>query len=119
MLVAGSYAAVAEALALAQRLELPIAALLAALRPGAAGSWALQHRADHMLAGDYPLGFKLSLHRKDLAIALAAAANIDLELPISAAVAALEDALLADGHGDCDVSVLAEWFRTSREPLRD
>lgn len=111
VLVAGSYAAVAEALALGQRLGLPMATVLEALRPGAAGSWALDHRAEGMLAGHYPLGFKLALHRKDLAIALEAAAAVDAALPISAQVAAIEDALIEAGHGDLDVSALAAWFR--------
>ena len=111
VLVAGSYAAVAEALALAQRLGLPMDTLVAALKDGAAGSWALEHRSANMLASHYPLGFKLALHRKDLAIAIAAARAADLELPVSAQVAALEDALIAQGHGDEDVSALARWFR--------
>jgi len=63
-----------------------------------------------MLEGNYPLGFKLALHRKDLAIAIATANAADLELPVSAQVAALEDALIARGHGDEDVSALARWF---------
>lgn len=111
VLVAGSYAAAAEAIALAQRLGLPMPELLEALRPGAAGSWALNHRADGMIAGHYPLGFKLALHRKDLAIAQKAADAVDLELPISNQVAAMEDQLINSGLGGCDVSVLAEWFR--------
>ncbi len=111
VLVAGSYAAAAEAVALAQRLELPMDALLAALRPGAAGSWALSHRADGMVQGHYPLGFKLALHRKDLAIAQRAAAAVDLDLPITNQVASMEDGLIHRGHGERDVSVLAEWFR--------
>ncbi len=111
VLVAGSYAAVAEALTLAERLQLPLPELLDALRPGAAGSWALEHRAGAMLERHYPLGFKLALHRKDLAIALAAAEQLEVELPISTQVAAIEDALIAAGHSDSDVSVLAEWFR--------
>jgi 3-hydroxyisobutyrate dehydrogenase-like beta-hydroxyacid dehydrogenase len=111
VLVAGSYAAAAEAIALAQRLGLPMEALLAALRPGAAGSWALTHRADGMVTGHYPLGFKLALHRKDLAIAQQAAAAVQLDLPITNQVASMEDGLIHRGHGGCDVSVLAEWFR--------
>ena len=63
--------------------------LVAALQGGAAGSWALSHRAANMLNGHYPLGFKLSLHRKDLAIALAEATAAGLELPVSERVAAL------------------------------
>ena len=110
VLVAGSYAAVAEAMALGRRLGLPLEQVREALRHGAAGSWALEHRAGHMLRNHYPLGFRLSLHRKDLAIALAAAAESGLELPLSERVAAMEDALIARGHGDDDVSVLARWF---------
>lgn len=111
VLVAGSYAAAAEAIALAQRLGLPMDALLTALRPGAAGSWALNHRADGMVQGHYPLGFKLALHRKDLTIAQQVAAAVDLELPVCDVVAAMEDGLISSGHGERDVSVLAEWFR--------
>ena len=73
VLVAGSYAAVAEAVALGQRLELPMPKVINAPKNGAAGSWALDHRSDAMLEGTYPLGFRLSLHRKDLGIALDAA----------------------------------------------
>ena len=110
VLVAGSYAAVAEAMALGQRLGLPMQQVCAALGDGAAGSWALKHRAANMLSNNYPLGFKLALHRKDLAIALAAAAETGLQLPVSEKVAAIEEALMAAGHGEEDVSALARWF---------
>jgi 3-hydroxyisobutyrate dehydrogenase-like beta-hydroxyacid dehydrogenase len=116
ILVAGSYAAVAEAMALGQRLGLPMDALRNALAGGAAGSWALQHRAGNMLAGHYPLGFKLALHRKDLAIALAAADQEGLDLPVCRLVAAMEDELMAAGHGDEDVSALARWFSLPPAP---
>ena len=112
VLVAGSYAAVAEALQLAERLGLDRQQVVSALKGGAAGSWALEHRSAQMINDHYPLGFKLALHRKDLAIALEAAEAQQLELPVSRLVAAMEDALLADGHGDLDVSVLARWFRS-------
>jgi 3-hydroxyisobutyrate dehydrogenase-like beta-hydroxyacid dehydrogenase len=110
VLVAGTYAAVAEAMALGTRLGLPMEAVRQALVSGAAGSWALEHRAANMLQGTYPLGFRLALHRKDLRIALEAAAAEDLRLPVSETVAAVEDALILAGHGDEDVSALARWF---------
>lgn len=110
VLVAGSYAAVAEAMALGQRLGLPMDQVRQALAAGAAGSWALEHRAGSMLEGHFPLGFRLALHRKDLAIALDTAAAAGVTLPVSRLVAAMEDVLLAAGHGNDDVSALARWF---------
>ncbi len=110
VLVAGCYAAVAEALALGQRLGLPMEEVRQALLGGAAGSWALEHRGGSMLRGEFPLGFRLRLHRKDLAIALGAASACGLELPVACQVAAMEDDLIAAGHGDEDVSALARWF---------
>ena len=106
VLVAGSYAAVAEAMALGQRLELPMSRVVEALEGGAAGSWALSHRAAGMLAGRYPLGFKLALHHKDLGIALGTAESVQLELPISRLVQDQEASLIESGHGDDDVSAL-------------
>jgi 3-hydroxyisobutyrate dehydrogenase-like beta-hydroxyacid dehydrogenase len=111
VLVAGSYAAVAEALSLAERLGLDRSQVVEALKSGAAGSWALEHRSERMISDHYPLGFKLALHRKDLTIALETAAAQQLELPISQRVAEMEDVLLDQGHGELDVSVLARWFR--------
>ena len=116
VLVAGSYGAVAEALALGERLGLPMEQVCEALQHGAAGSWALKHRAGNMLNGRFPLGFRLALHHKDLQIALEAAAATGLELPLSARVAAIEAELMAAGHGDEDVSALARWFVPQAEP---
>ena len=116
VLVAGCYAAVAEALALGQRLGLPMGDLVAALQEGAAGSWALRHRAPTMLEEQFPLGFKLELHRKDLGIALAAAQSCELQLPITEQVAAMEDSLMQQGHGQEDVSALLRWFKDDSPP---
>jgi len=113
--VAGSYAAVAEAVALGQRLELPMPQLIDALKSGAAGSWALNHRSGAMLQGSYPLGFKLSLHHKDLGIALEAASNVELDMPITALVEQLQSKLIQRGFGDDDVSALHRWNTTTQE----
>ena len=106
VLVAGSYAAVAEAITLGQHLQLPMQQVVNALRQGAAGSWALEHRSQAMLNDDYPLGFKLALHHKDLGIALDAALQTGLKLPITEAVHDQEQALMDAGLGNADVSAL-------------
>ena len=115
VLVAGSYAAVAEAIALGQRLELPMQQVIDALKSGAAGSWALNHRSGAMLQESYPLGFKLSLHHKDLGIALETASSVELDMPITALVEQLESDLIRRGHGDDDVSALHRWNTASQE----
>ena len=109
VLVAGSYAAVAEAIALGQRLELPMQEVIDALKNGAAGSWALNHRSGAMLHQSYPLGFKLRLHHKDLGIALEAASSVEIDLPITALVEQLESELIQQGFGDDDLSALHRW----------
>jgi 3-hydroxyisobutyrate dehydrogenase/2-hydroxy-3-oxopropionate reductase len=112
VLVAGSYAAVAEAMALGERLELPMEAVVDALKHGAAGSWALSHRAHSMLMAEYPLGFRMALHHKDLGIALDAADDVNLDLPVTQLVANLENTLMERGHGDEDVSGLHRHYGT-------
>ena len=114
VLVAGSYAAVAEAVALGQRLELPMRQVIDALKNGAAGSWALDHRSTAMLEGRYPLGFRVTLHRKDLGIALNAAKAVQLDLPVTKLVEQLELDLINNGHGDEDVSALHRWNQTKQ-----
>ena len=44
----------------------------------------------HARTAAYPLGFRLSLHRKDLGIALDAARAVQLDLPVTTLVEQLE-----------------------------
>ena len=66
----------------------------------------LSHRADAMLMAHYPLGFRMALHHKDLGIALDAAGDVNLDLPVTQLVANLENDLLEQGYGNEDVSAL-------------
>jgi 3-hydroxyisobutyrate dehydrogenase len=107
VMIAGTYASVGEGIALAQAAGLPLPELVEALSGGAAASWVLTNRAANMISDTYPLGFKLALHRKDLGIALDEAARAAVPMDVAALVAAQEDALMARGHGDEDVSAVA------------
>ena len=73
MILAGTYLGVAEGIVLALKAGLDIEQVVGALSGGAAQSWVLTNRSGRMTVNDYPLGFKLALHRKDLGIALAMA----------------------------------------------
>ncbi len=111
VILAGTYLAVAEGVVLALRTGLEPAAVVDALGTGAAGSWVLANRAQRMIDDDYPLGFRLALHRKDLRIALELAARAGASLPVAALAAALEDGLIAQGYGDDDNAALARAIR--------
>ena len=65
-----------------------------------------------MLADQYPLGFKLALHHKDLKIALAAAKEQQLELPLTQLVLEQESELMHQGLGNSDVSALRRCYPT-------
>jgi len=110
-ILAGTYLGVAEGIVLAMKAGLDVEALVAALSGGAAQSWVLANRSGRMLANEYPLGFKVALHRKDLGIALQLARETGTAMPVSAMVEAIEAGLEGDGHGDEDVSAVARAIR--------
>ena len=107
VLIAGTYAALGEGLALAEREGLPLEQLVTALGGGAAGSWILQNRSQNVIRDEYPLGFRIALHLKDLRIALAEADRYGLPMAVTRLVAEQEERLIATGHGDEDNSALA------------
>jgi len=111
VIIAGTYAAVAEGLTLGIAAGIDVEAAHRAVAGGAAGSWGLTHRGPNMLRNDYPLGFRLRLHRKDLGIALETAATLGVPLPLAAYVAQLETGLVQRGYGDDDVSAIARVVR--------
>ncbi len=111
VILCGTYLGVAEGVALAMKAGMDVERLVSALAGGAAGSWVLQNRSGRMIADSYPLGFKIALHRKDMAIALELSRSVGAVLPVAALAATLEDGLIAQGHGDDDNSALARAVR--------
>ena len=113
IVIAGTYAAVAEGMALGLAADLEMDAVVSAISGGAAGSWVLENRSGNMIRGDYPLGFRTRLHRKDLGIALGAARDLGVPLQVTALVEQLETGLIKRGYGDEDVSNIARAVRES------
>lgn len=111
VILAGTYLGVAEGLVLAMKAGLDPEQVVAALGGGAAQSWVLANRSGRMIANDYPLGFRLALHRKDLRIALELAAASGADLPVTALCAEIEEELIARGHADDDMSAVARSIR--------
>ena len=112
VILAGAYLGVAEGIVLAMKAGLDAHQVIEALGGCAAQSWVLANRSGRMVDNDYPLGFKVALHRKDLGIALELANQLGAVMPASALVAQLESGLIAGGHGDDDISAIARAIRS-------
>ncbi len=111
VILAGAYLGVAEGIVLAIKAGLDVEQVVGALGGGAAQSWVLANRSGRMLENDYPLGFRLALHHKDLGIALELAAQLGATMPVTALAAQLEAGLIGRGHGDDDLSAVARAIR--------
>jgi 3-hydroxyisobutyrate dehydrogenase len=106
VLVAGIAQAVCEGLALAERLGLESERLLPTLGAGAAGNWFLDKRGATMLKDEFKVGFKLALLHKDLKIVRQLALDAGTDRSVIEKSLADYAVLLAQGHGDEDISAL-------------
>ncbi len=111
VILSGVYLGVAEGMVLAMKSGLDAGKVAEALAGGAAGSWVLNNRSSRMIEDEYPLGFRIALHLKDLGIALEQAREVGAALPVAAMAAQIEAGLVARGHGDDDNSALARAIR--------
>lgn len=106
VIIAGIAQGVCEALAMAEKLELPSEKLLSVLTAGAANAWFLEKRGATMLRDEFGSGFKLGLLLKDLNIV--ASMGRDLGLSQSTVQQSIADytSLVAQGRGDEEISAL-------------
>src|SRR5688500_16696869 len=106
IMCAGIIQAVAEAMAFARAEGLPLMPLIETLGTGAGSSWYFVHRAPNMVRNAYPAGFRVRLHEKDLEICRDMAARHGVALPVIEATLADYRELIAQGHGDEDISTI-------------
>jgi 3-hydroxyisobutyrate dehydrogenase len=106
ILCAGAIQVAAEAMAFAQAEGLPLDRVIEILGQGAGASWYFVHRAPFMARGEYPAGFRVRLHDKDLRICRDMAARHGAVLPVVETTLADYARLLATGHGDEDISTI-------------
>jgi 3-hydroxyisobutyrate dehydrogenase len=106
IMCAGINQAVTEALAFAEAQGLPMEKVIEIIGGGAAGNWFLQHRGKTMTQQQFPPGFKLALHHKDLKIAQHMAQHAGVGCPLTVATLADYAKLMAKGYGDEDISAL-------------
>ena len=106
ILCAGAIQVAAEAMAFARAEGLPLDRVIEILGKGAGSSWYFVHRAPFMARGEYPAGFRLRLHDKDLRICREMAARHGAVLPVVESTLADYARLLASGHGEEDISTI-------------
>jgi 3-hydroxyisobutyrate dehydrogenase len=96
----------AETMALTEALGLYPDLFIEAIDDGPLGSPYAEAKARAALAGKLDPGFALRLAYKDVGLALDAARERDLELPITEAIARRWGQAMADGHADEDVAAV-------------
>ncbi|HEU0224078.1 MAG TPA: NAD(P)-dependent oxidoreductase [Steroidobacteraceae bacterium] len=106
ILCAGAIQAAAEAMAFAQAEGLPLEKVIDILGRGAGASWYFVNRAPFMARGEYPAGFRVRLHDKDLRICREMAARHGARLPVVEATIRDYERLQAAGHGEEDISTI-------------
>jgi 3-hydroxyisobutyrate dehydrogenase len=115
IVVAGVAQAVSEAMAFAEAQGLALDKVIDVVGSGAAQSWFLTNRGPNMMRMSFPLGFKVSLHDKDLDIVQQMAAAQDVQLPVVEMTRIHYQRLMESGHGDEDISSL---FRLKQNLFR-
>jgi len=108
MIVAMNIAAVSEALVFAASAGVDPAAVRGALLCGFASSRVLEVHGERMVRRTFNAGFRIELHRKDLAIALDSAKELAVPLLQTAGVAQLMNVASASGLGQSDHSALVQ-----------
>lgn len=108
IVLGGTMAVVAEAIALARRNGVDPMKVRAALMGGFAQSRVLDVHGERMITGNYKPGFKAKLFKKDLGIARAALGEAGVPSPTSAVVAELVHAQIAAGRGEDDYSAIGD-----------
>ncbi|MDR6537053.1 2-hydroxy-3-oxopropionate reductase [Variovorax soli] len=106
IIVALNIAAVGEALVFASKAGADPAKVRQALMGGFASSRILEVHGERMIKRTFAPGFRISLHQKDLNLAMQSARALGVALPQTAGAAQLMNACAALGHGQEDHSAL-------------
>ena len=106
IMAAGINQSVTEARTFGQAQGLAMDQVVDVISQGDAGNWFLQHRGKSMTSGNYPAGFKVALHHKDLTICQEMAEQLKVSLPVAKNTLADYERLIEQGFGDEDISAL-------------
>ncbi|MEW6264494.1 MAG: 2-hydroxy-3-oxopropionate reductase [Thermodesulfobacteriota bacterium] len=110
IIVALNIAAMSEALVLGAKAGVNPETIFTAIRGGLAGSTVLEAKAPMVLSGSFKPGFRIELHIKDLANAIATAHEVGVPLPLTSQVMEIMQALKVDGKAANDHSGIIQFY---------
>ena len=108
MVIGGTLAVVAEALALARKAGVDASRVREALLGGFAQSRVLEVHGERALKGTFKPGFKTHLYAKDMRNVVSTLAEKEVPAPVTAVVQQLLHATMAAGRGEDDNSIMAK-----------
>ena len=104
--IAGNLLGSVEAITYARRAGLDPRSVLVSIGSGSAGSWQLNNMVPRMLDGNFAPGFYVKHFLKDLRIALDAAKQMNIDLPLVNLAETLFAKMSAEGMGDLGTQAL-------------
>jgi 3-hydroxyisobutyrate dehydrogenase-like beta-hydroxyacid dehydrogenase len=111
LMLGGTTQLLAEALVLGEKHGIERSAMLGVIGGSAIASPFVKYKTDALNADDYSSTFTTRLLYKDLALALQAAHERELPLPLTASTQQLVEGCIASGMGDLDMTALLPRLR--------
>jgi len=121
LVIAGTTQAFAEALALAESAGVDPKLMVEIIMAGRARSGIIEMKAPPMLARDFTPFFALKHMRKDIDLMIQAARDLQVALPLTAALATLYADAVAHGLGELDFSAILgmlDGFGSKAQPVK-
>jgi 3-hydroxyisobutyrate dehydrogenase-like beta-hydroxyacid dehydrogenase len=113
LMIAGIVQLMSEALVLGESSGVSRAALLDVMGSSAVGAPLVKYKTEPLLRDDYSATFTTSLMEKDVDLALDAAQEADVELPVARELKALLRAAIEAGYGDDDFMALFPFLQST------
>lgn len=111
LMLGGTAQLMAEALVFGEKYDIDRRTLLEVMGGSAIGSPFVKYKTEALVADDYTSTFTTALLYKDLALAMAAANEVGVPLPLTAVTQQLAQACISVGMGDADFLALVPRLR--------
>ena len=113
LMIAGLAQLMSEALVLGEAADVPRAALLEVMASSAVGAPFVKYKTEPLVRGDFSATFTTALMEKDIDLALDAAEEAGVELPLTSEMKSHLRAAMEAGYADDDFIVLFQHLRNT------